>query len=277
MLRKYREAGKIAKEALELAVDMVREDVLYEEIADKVEKYIIDSGAKPAFPVNISVNSVAAHYTPYRGDKKKIKKGDVVKIDVGAHIDGYIADTAITVEVGTNRYEDMIDSVEKLLKKILREIYPFMPVREAGRIAEGTAKQYGYKVIKNLTGHKMDRYTLHSGVSVPNYDNGDATPFEPYCAYAIEPFLTDGVGYVVEDGNSNIYLLKSSEPKELYREFLTLPFAQRWVVDRFGDDSILRNRNIHNYGILKERGKGIVVQREHTVVVLDDYIEITTR
>ena len=277
MLRKYREAGKIAKEALELGVDLVKEDALYEEIADKVEKYIIDSGAKPAFPVNISPNDIAAHYTPYRGDKKKIKRGDVIKIDVGAHIDGYIADTAITVEVGTNRYADMIDSVEKVLKKILREIYPFMPVSEAGKIADKTARQYGYKVIKNLTGHKMDRYILHSGVSVPNYDNGDKTPFEPYCAYAIEPFLTDGVGYVVEEGNSNIYLLKSTEPKELYREFLTLPFAQRWVVDKFGDDLILKNRNIHNYGILKEKGKGIVVQREHTVVILDDYIEITTR
>ena len=277
MIKKYREAGKIAKEALEYAVELTKENVLFEEIADKVERYIVDSGAKPAFPVNISVNQVAAHYTPFRGDKLRLRRGDVVKIDVGAHIDGYIADTAVTVEIGSRKYEDMIDAVENLLKKVLKEIYPYMPVSEAGEIADKYARERGYKVIKNLTGHRMERYSLHSGVSVPNYYNGDKTPFEPYCVYAIEPFLTNGRGYVVEEGNSNIYMLKSNKPKELYREFLTLPFAQRWVVDRFGNDSLLRQRGIHNYGILKEAGRGMVVQKEHTVVVLDDYIEITTR
>lgn len=275
MLNKYREAGKIAKEALELAIELSREGISLEYIVERTEKYIEDSGGKPAFPVNISVNDVAAHYTPSAGDKKTLRMGDVIKIDVGVHIDGYIADIARTIELG-NKNLDMIECVENIMKEILDNIYPQMPVCKIGSIVEKLAKERGYNPIINLSGHKLEKYRLHTGISIPNYDNGDFSLIEPYSAYAIEPFITNGRGYVIEEGNSNIYILKSNKPTELYREFLTLPFAQRWVLRKFGSDNILRSPFVHNYKILREIDRGIVAQCEHTLVVLDDRVEIIT-
>ncbi len=284
-LKKYVEAGKIGKEAREYGIDLIKEGVSYYEVAEKVEKYIIDAGAFPAFPVNISVNNVAAHYTPVKNDGLAFKRGDVVKLDLGAHIDGYISDTAVTVEVGTNRWEDLIEASSSALKEALKALRPGIEVRELGRIIENEIKMRGYNPVYNLTGHGLARYDLHHGISIPNYDDGSRATLRPGMAFAIEPFATNGKGQVRNGKGGNIYMLLrfmnlSGFYEELYRRFRTLPFAARWC-DFHEDYESLLSRGVkkgflYHFPILQERRKYVVAQTEHTVVMLDDGPIITT-
>ena len=94
---KYRQAGKIAADARDYGIKSIKPGVKLLEIANNVEQRIKDNGADISFPVNISINELAAHYSPRHDDTLVFNKGDVVKLDVGSHVDGYIADTAVTV------------------------------------------------------------------------------------------------------------------------------------------------------------------------------------
>lgn len=89
---KIMKAGKIASETREYARTIIKKGYLLLEIAEKIESKIIELGAKPAFPVNLSINEIAAHYTPSYDDEKTAQ--GLIKIDLGVHIDGWIADTA---------------------------------------------------------------------------------------------------------------------------------------------------------------------------------------
>ena len=171
---KYILAGKIAADAREYGIGLIKPGVSYLEIVNKVESKIIKRGAGLAFPVNISINEIAAHFSPRHDDKAlTFRKGDVVKLDIGAHFDGYIADTAETVEIGAHKYEDMIKASCDALDAVIAFIKPRINLLEIGKTVEDTIKSYGFKPIDNLTGHSMHRY-VHT-ISVFNilfYKNG---------------------------------------------------------------------------------------------------------
>ncbi len=284
-VKKYLEAGKIGKEARELGAELIREGITYYEVAEKVEKYIIDAGAFPAFPVNISVNNIAAHYSPVKNDGLRFRRGDVVKLDLGAHVDGYISDTAVTVEVGTNKWEDLIEASRSALKEAIKTLRPGIEVREIGNVVENEIKMRGFNPIYNLTGHGLARYDLHHGLSIPNYDDGSRATLRPGMAFAIEPFATNGKGHVRNGKGGNIYIFIDTRDlsgfyREFYERFRTLPFASRWC--SFRDDYLdLLNRGVkkgilYHFPILQERKKFMVAQTEHTVIMTDDGIVVTT-
>jgi methionyl aminopeptidase len=283
VIKKYREAGKIAKEALELGCDLVEAERYLEEVANKIEDYIRSCDAKVAFPVNLSLNSTAAHYSPFRGDKTKFKSGDLVKVDVGAHLDGYIADTAKTIEIGTSKMTSLIEASENALDNVIKNIRPGISTNEIGTIIENTIINSGYKPIYNLTGHGLERYNLHSGLSIPNYNDNSNQILLPNTAIAIEPFATDGKGYVKNSRASNIYLFLESDSysERIEKETMGLPFAERWIYDwGINKDLIeksVKNRHIYSYPQLIEKKKGMVSQREHTILILDDSIVVTTK
>jgi methionyl aminopeptidase len=77
ILEKVRRAGVISGEARELGANMVDEGVKLLDVANEVEAYIVRKGAKPAFPTNLSINEVAAHYSPHSEDKLTFKRGDL--------------------------------------------------------------------------------------------------------------------------------------------------------------------------------------------------------
>ena len=285
-LKKYIEAGKIGKEAREYGAELIKENVSYYEVAEKVEKYIIESGAFPAFPVNLSRNNIAAHYTPLKGDNMYFRHGDVIKLDLGAHIDGYISDTAVTVEVGSNRWENLIESTREALNNAIKTLRPCITVSEIGRVIEDTIKSYGYNPVYNLTGHGLAKYDLHHRISIPNYDDRDATKIEPPMAFAIEPFATDGKGYVKNGKGGNIYMFIRTENLEgfyldIFKKFRTLPFAARWCSDNpYYISSLEKGVKIgilHHFPILKEKKKFMVAQTEHTIVMTGDELIVTTR
>jgi methionyl aminopeptidase len=223
------------------------------------------------------------------------KKGDVVKLDVGTHIDGYIADTAVTVELETHLYNAMIRASDDALTKVIDVLTTHLPLSEAGKTIQNTITSYGYKPIENLMGHGLGRYELHSGVSIPNVGAfGGKTTLNDGDVVAIEPFATNGAGHVISGQGSNIYLCKDSIKAKFIRDnkskvlfdkirthFGTLPFAQRWYHDVFPkEDLAMKKLSIlgvmRHYPQLVEAKGGIVTQKEHTVIVREDGCEVIT-
>jgi len=293
---KYILAGKIAGSARDFGVKLVKEGVSLLEVADKIEGKIRENGSDPAFPMNISVNEVAAHFSPHHMDTSLVfKKGDVVKVDVGAHIDGYIADTAATVEVGTKKYGDMIKASRSALDGAIGMMKPDVNLSEVGRVIQETISSFGFNSIDNLTGHSLEKYNLHSGLSIPNVpDRLNAGKVKVDDVLAIEPFATDGAGHVISDDSSNIYRYTKSIRQKLVRDsktrmiakrvqksFNTLPFAERWCTSLFSNvdmtlKKLLFAGCIQQYPQLIDAKKGVVTQAEHTVIITEDGCEVTT-
>jgi methionyl aminopeptidase len=294
-LDKYRRAGIIAAKAREYGVNLIKSGASLLDVANSVESKIIENGCGLAFPVNISLNEIAAHFSPKHNDTLVFKKGDIVKLDIGTHIDGFIADTAITVEVETNDHSEMIKASSDALDAAIETIKPGIDFSKVGKSIEDSIKAYGFKSVNNLTGHSLEKFSLHSGTSVPNVA-------DMFCknkpkvddVFAIEPFATNGAGHVISGPGSNIFLCQESIRTKLVRDnkskmifnklkakFNTLPFAQRWVEDIFSNsDVVLRKLAFHgllkHYPQLIEAKKGIVTQKEHTVIITEDGCEVTT-
>jgi len=291
----YKRAGRIAADARDYGVSLLKTGARVLDVASLVEKKITDDGAGLAFPVNIALNTLAAHYSPWHDDPLTLKKGDVVKLDVGAHIDGYIADTAVTIELETHAYNTMIQASDKALTNVIENLTPHLALGDAGKIIEDTIISYGFKPIDNLMGHGLQRYELHSGVSVPNVGTfGGKSSLNEGDVVAIEPFATNGAGHVISGAGSNIFLCKDSvkakfirdaKTKALYEKvrarFGTLPFAQRWYHDLIPKEEVGMKKLsflglIKHYPQLLEAKGGIVTQKEHTVIVRKDRCEVIT-
>lgn len=292
---KYKCAGKIAAEVRDSGAELIKPRVSFLEVANHVESAIKEKGAGIAFPVNISLNEIAAHYSPRHDDTLVFKKGDIVKLDVGIHIDGYIADTAITVEVGTNNHDDMIKASNDALDNAIGLVKSGVDLSEIGKVVEETISSYGYRPIDNLTGHSLKQYELHSGMSVPNVSNmSSKVKPQDGDVLAIEPFATNGAGHVISGKGSNIYLCSKSFRSKIIRDnrskilfdkmrtkFKTLPFAQRWYEELFpNSDLALKKLSflglIKHYPQLIDAKNGIVTQKEHTVIVKEDGCEVIT-
>lgn len=290
-IEKYKKAGQIAAEVRDNVKAMVKPGVKLIDVAEKSEELIRNAGAKIAFPINISVNEIAAHYTPSLNNPAVFRENDIVKLDVGVHIDGYIADTAATVSLDKSR-QDMVAIVEKALENALKLIKPGINIGEIGETIENTIRDNGYKPVSNLTGHVLDRYELHAGFNIPNIKIKTDLILEEGIAVAIEPFLTDGGGAIKEGDKAYIYRYLQKRPVRsryarqaliMAKNYGNLPFAARWLGSKI--QGLLLEKSLeelsglgalHRYAVLKEVNNGLVTQAEHTVLVLEKPI-ITTR
>lgn len=281
----YVKAGKIASQVREYARTQDHTGRSLSEICNDIEQEIFKKGGEPAFPVNVSLNDIAAHYTAIPNDPIIVKDTDVVKIDVGVHIDGYIADTAVTVSYDT-KYQNLIDIAERALDEAIGISRSNTRVSDIGRIIEKTITKYGCKPIQNLSGHSLERYTIHAGKSIPNiWTIGHSFNLSVNNVYAIEPFVTtnDGQGVVYEGKIKNIFGIgsrkRTKEQKTddfleyLWNKFKTLPFALRWIVNEYEEkealsllEVLVKKKNVHAYPILVEGANRIVVQAEHTII-----------
>lgn len=286
---KYIEAGEAIQKARQKARKIAESGTNFETIAEEIEAVVRDEGLKPAFPVNLSRNNEAAHYTPSKEDDKVLEESDVLKVDIGAHSDGYIADTALTVNP-SGENQEMIEKVETVLEKALEFLEPGITVGEFGTYVEKQVPK-DLQVVRNLTGHYLGQYKQHAGISIPNVSNANNHVFEAGDAVAIEPFLTDGSGKVKEGGKGNIYKIEASRnvrgrsQRKLLnqiQEFKGLPFTTRWISDfggrkRMAMKKLVDHNIVHSYPILKELNGGTVVQAEHTVLIQEDENIVTTR
>jgi methionyl aminopeptidase len=270
----YLEAGKIAAQVRNVALTRIKEDIPLIEIAEYVEERIKELGAKPAFPCNISINEIASHYTP-QDNLPVFRKGDVVKLDLGAHIEGYIADTAATVEVGTNNHHLLIHACDEALKNGIGYVKNGVETSHIGKIIEDTIKKSGFNPIKDLTGHNLERYDLHAGISIPNYKSFFSHTIKKDTVFAIEPFATYGRGNI-KHGKPFIFAIndkcKGNTAEDIRKRFESLPFTPRWIQGI----SMKELKGAREYFELVESDGKIVAQSEHTVIVHDDGCEIIT-
>jgi len=286
MLEDLKKASEITKDVKREAEKLLKPGESIYNIAETIEQKIIDLGGFPSFPVNISINNIAAHYTPTINDNTILKDGDVVKFDFGAQVNGYCIDTAFTVEINDNKYKDLIEASRNALENVKKIIRKDIEISEIGKVIENTIKSYNYNPIYNLSGHRIEQYILHSRITIPNYDNKSKVKLNEGI-YAIEPFATNGIGFAKEDKPSGIYSIISDKPirdpnikkffQEIYNKYKTLPFAYRWLYKDYNNkinlklfiEYLKKNGNIYEYPILVEQSNGIVTQFETTFYIYD--------
>ncbi len=282
-IRYYKEAARIIKVSLEEEKRNIKPNTRILDIAERIEQRIIEEGGKPAFPVNISINEVAAHYSPSLNDETVIKPRDVVKVDIGAHVNGYIIDSAWTFNFNSN-LKELVEAASLALEKAVDTVKAKVRSGKIGEVIEETIKSKGFKPVQNLSGHLLKRYSLHGGKSIPNVKTFFSHRLKENEVYAIEPFATVGKGYVKETRKYLIFrLVKKMEPRSKLEEkvlnyirssYNFLPFALRWLEKEFEPQlldlvlkDLVKRGAVERYGVLVEAGKGVVAQRETTVMV----------
>jgi methionyl aminopeptidase len=290
----YRKAGQIACSVRDIAKKKGYVGKTLYEICEKIEKEIRENGGNPAFPVNVSLNEIAAHYTAEPNDRQIVSDQDVLKLDIGVHVDGYIADTAVTISYN-NEFHSLVKASENALLEALKVARSKAKSNEIGKAIENSIIKSGYMPIKNLSGHSLERYTIHAGKSIPNINSFGSFLLESDKAYAIEPFVTlkNGIGIVHEGNVANIFAIISRKPtknkeldnflNDIWGRYKSLPFALRWLLDKYDEknarnflDILKKKKNIHAYPILVEGKKMMVSQSEHTIIPHETFTEVIT-
>ena len=276
-LEKLRKAGRVSAEARDLGISLCTPGAKLYDVAQEVEGYIRKHGCGLAFPCNISINEVAAHYTPSCNDKSVFQLGDVVKVDCGGFLDGFIGDTAATVEVGTHAYRELVESSKRARNTVAEFVGDGVPLNEIGATIEASVKRDGFKVVQNLCGHQIEQWDLHAGFSIPPYDSGDTTKVTAGMTFAVEPFVTNGGGAVVNGKPGNIVVIshdhdvddpKAQEFLEYVREeFHTQPFCARSCDFKDAEKHVrylIRKGVLYSFAQLVEIKGGMVSQHEYT-------------
>ena len=303
-MESYIQSGKIASKIRDEASKMIKEGTLVIDLVEYVESEILKSGAQIAFPCNVSLNEVAAHYTSPAGDKTMIKAGDMVKLDLGAMIDGYIADTAVTViadgnisdnytQDEINLHEEIVEASAAGLEAAIATAKAGIEISKIGAAVHEAISEYKLNPIFNLMGHSLEQNNLHAGISIPNYDNHDNYTLEEGQAIAIEPFATNGEGIVNDAPGHYIYSYMANKPfrmkstqrvlKYIQQNHRFVPFSGRWITDEFGErkgaialKQLSQAMALYPYAPLREKKDCFVSQKEHTIIVEKEGCTVTT-
>jgi len=285
-VEKYRQAGEALRTVLDEAAEMVEPGVTHLEVAEHAEARIDELADGAAFPVNISVDEEASHSTPARDDETTFGE-EMVCLDVGVHVDGYIADAATTVDLSGN--PEMVEAAEEALDVAIDAVAPGVDTGYIGGEIEDVIRGYGYTPVLNLSGHGVEQWDAHTGPSIPNRGVDHGAELQVGDVIAIEPFATDGRGKVGEGSKEEIYGLERERSvrnrqarkvlEQVTEEYRTLPFAARWLDVSRAEMALRRLKQqdvIHGYPVLKEEEGRLVSQAEHTLIVTDDGCEVTT-
>jgi len=292
IIEKYQKAGKICQEVKDFARAQLKPGLKVLDLAENIEKMIKDKGGEPAFPVNISLNDIAAHYTPDIDDTLTLKDDDLIKVDIGVHVDGYIGDTAFSVRLG-EKSDPLIKAAEDGLETFIKTIRPGKTVGEMSALVEEIVLSHGVNPVRNLAGHSLEQYTQHGGLSIPNGHIPSKEEIKEGQVLGMEVFTTNGEGLVKESSPTLIYMLIQPKPVRLnesrkilqlvLEKFQTLPFARRWlkgigsqVMLQLALKELVNKEVLREYPPLRERSNGLTAQAEETIIVLDKPI-ITTR
>ena len=288
------EAGRIAAIVRrEGAAKLKQPGTSYLEVMDYCDKRILELGGEIAWS-QMSVDHIAAHYCPTENEIAVTKESQLIKIDIGVHIGGWIADTAMTVEVGdSHKHDDLILAAQNALREAIKKVKPGITITELGKAQMDEAQKLCFTTIKNLSGHTLDQHTVHAGISIPSFDSGEKTVLEEGMHIAIEPFVTPGDGFVKNEGKATIFMLRgNARVRNQYArqivEFLKrrtgLPFTTRDITRKFskgvyalGMRELLKSPALEDFPPLAERSGGMVAQFEHSVIVTKDGPIVYTR
>ena len=284
---KHREAGRILARVRDEAAERVEVGASHLELAEWAEDRIRELGGDPAFPVNISIDEEAAHATPSPDDDATFGE-EMVNLDLGVHIDGWLADSAVTVDLSGNT--ELAEASEEALAAALDVVEAGVSTGEVGAAVEDVIEGYGFNPVVNLTGHGLGHWEQHTSPNIPNRAVSQGATLEAGDVVAIEPFATDGSGKVKEGSDEEIFALEREASvrnrqarqalEQVVDEFKTLPFATRWLDTSRAEMALRRLEQqgvVHGYPVLKEQDGYLVSQKEHTVIVTEDGCEVTTR
>lgn len=287
VLDAYLEAGRIASRVLARSLPLVKAGAPFAGVVEEVEDQVRSAGAGLAFPLNLSLNEAAAHDTASEGDDRVFRAGDVVKMDLGVHLDGYIADTAGTVDLGENA--PLVQASRAALEKAISLVRPGVSTGDLGGAIQAEIEALGFRPVANLTGHGLGRFEIHTPPTVPNVRVNGGAVLREGMVFAIEPFATTGTGLVSDGPRVQIFQQTGDRPARLpaakrlldqVRERHGLPFARRWIRGEKLDmtlASLVRSGHLHAYPVLRDVPGSLVSQAEHTVIVTGDGCIVTTR
>lgn len=283
VVEKYKLAHDISDKVIDFARPLVKENAKILDIAEKIEKKIVELGAKPSWPVNFSINEVAAHVTPAINDPTILKENDLVKVDIGCQVDGYISDRAFTFCIGKKSHP-LIETSEKATKAALDALKPGVTVSEISGLIDDIVTESGFKPIRNLAGHSMSQNSQHEPPTIPNSRTNDMTEILDGTPIAIEVFTTDGNGWVKESSPTTIYKFLQDKPVRMpearkilemaKNDFEMLPFATRWLKDispvklEMALRQLVTAEALEAFPPLKEEANGMVAVYEDTKIVL---------
>jgi methionyl aminopeptidase len=299
-LESYVQAGKAVIAAKKLAKEIINPGALFLEIANNIEGEILNQGSELSFPVNMSLNEVAAHYSPPIDDSTIVPERGLLKIDIGSHFNGFIADSAFTINLDEDpELQKYVDAATEGLEAAIEIFKPGAKLYELGEAIAEKIMSYGLRPITNLGGHELKPYNLHAGPFIPNYKETTYNQvLKPGDVYACEPFATSGVGKVVNGKHSYIFRFVKQVKKNLGYEqkgymnkikenCKNLPFSPRFLENnnlipktkiKRTIDEFIRKKILDHYPLLIERSGAPVAQQEHTIVIdLDGNPIVTTR
>ena len=287
-----RRAGRIASQCREWAREAIQPGVLLRDVLEGIEARIRAAGAQPAFPAQTSRNAIAAHYCSAPDDETRYEEGDCVKVDLGVHVDGYIADTACTVDLSADaRWEQLILASREALEAAIATIEPGLPVGEVGAVVERAILARGFEPVRNLTGHGLARWKVHTPPQIPSYAERGGGTFQAGQVVAVEPFACTGRGYIRERGRAEVFMMQGPplRAKGLDKEVLRaiqswrgLPIARRYFrefdPERVEEtiSKLARQGVLHRYPPLVEEPDVMVAQSEHSLYIGPDGVEILT-
>ncbi len=288
----HRRAGRIAKECREWAVAIIRPAVRVRHVLETVEEMIRARGAEPGFPAQSSRNSIAAHYCSPPDDELAYQEGDCVKVDIGVHVEGYVADTAATVDLSADgRWRSLIQASADALAAAIATVEHGVRVGKVGAAIERTIVAAGFQPVRNLTGHGLGRWRVHTPPQIPNYGENGGAVLEEGTVFAIEPFACTGRGYIHERGKAEVFMMvrPPRKAKGLDREVLKaieawrgLPIARRYFrhLDPLAVEETLgrlaRQGSLMRYPPLVEEEGVMVAQTEHSIHLGPEGVEILT-
>jgi methionyl aminopeptidase len=287
ILDMYRESGRIARDILDKGAGEVRIGASYLEVVEYVEDMVGNEGAGLAFPLNLSLNEAAAHDTASPGEARIFQKGDVVKLDLGVHLDGYIADTATTIDLGSNSL--LLEASDQALSRAIEYVRPGATTGQLGAAIQNEIESRGYRPVANLTGHGLARFIIHTPPNIPNIGGDGGAVLEEGMVFAIEPFASTGSGRVNERPRTEIFQQTAIKPVRLasarkiiesVRERRGMPFARRWLpVDKtdLALSALIRMQVLRSYPVLADLPGSLVSQHEHTLIVTEEGCLVTTR
>jgi len=285
----WKKAGHIAHEALLYGKDLIKKNAKLLDVCDMIEEKIIRLGGRPAFPVQISMDNIAAHYCPPPNDDSVFQE-QLCCLDVGVEVNGAIGDNALTVDLSRD-HNELRKASEEALKAASEVLKVGVTLGKIGRVIQDTIGSYGFSPIKNLSGHGLGLYGIHTSPSIPNYDTGDHTSLTKGMTVAIEPFATDGKGMIQGTQNPTVFMLARKKPvrnmitREVLKEIQSyngLPFTTRWLTKKFPEykvryalSELVQLNSIESFPPLSEVEKGLVSQAENSFLIDDEVIVLT--
>ncbi|TKJ17184.1 type II methionyl aminopeptidase [Candidatus Woesearchaeota archaeon B3_Woes] len=290
MLREdYIKAGRLAAEAREYGKSLIKKGSYLLDVIEKVEEKIKSSGGDFAFPPQISCDDIAAHFCPEKDDKI-VLENQLVCLDIGVHINGFIGDCACSVDL-SGQNSELVKASEEALKEATKILQIGTKLKDIGKTIQQTIESFGFKPVRNLSGHGLSQWNIHDIPTIPNFDNKDETTLTKGMTIAIEPFATNGIGLIEEKGDPSVFGLTGKKSvrvgfvRNIQKEIEKLnglPFTTRWLTNKFSEAQVRYSLNqlkllkiLHEYPPLVEKQGGLVSQAENSFLIDDKVVCLT--